>query len=152
MSNTASNIAPYLGVHPRIEPSAFVHASAQIIGDVSIGPGASIWCGCVVRGDVNRIHIGAGTNIQDLSVLHVSHRTPENPCGGPLYIGARVTVGHRVILHACHIENECLIGMGAIVMDGSVLEPHVLLGAGALVPENKRLESGFLYLGSPAKQ
>lgn len=145
------NIAPYRQTHPKIAASAYIHPSAQIIGDVQIGEGASIWCGAVVRGDVNLIRIGAETNIQDLCTLHVSHRRPENPEGGPLLIGSRVTVGHNVILHGCEIGDECLIGMGSIVMDKVILEPRVLLGAGSLVPEGKVLKGGFLYLGRPAK-
>lgn len=146
------SVSAYRGVRPRIGEGVFLHPSAQIIGDVTIGENSSVWCGAVIRGDVNSIRIGGDTNVQDLSVLHVSHKTPENPQGAPLIIGSRVTVGHRVILHGCEIGDECLIGMGAIVMDGAVLEPHVLLGAGSLVPEGKRLPGGFLYLGSPAKQ
>jgi carbonic anhydrase/acetyltransferase-like protein (isoleucine patch superfamily) len=105
----------------------------------------------VIRGDVNHIHIGAGTNVQDNSVLHVSHKTAADPAGGPLIIGDRVTIGHAVILHACTIEDECLIGMGSIILDRAVVKKHVLLGAGSLVPEGKVLESGHLYLGRPAK-
>lgn len=147
----STNIVPYLDSSPRIAEGVFVHASALIIGDVSVGRNSSIWCGAVIRGDVNRISIGAESNIQDLSVLHVSHKTADNPAGAPLLIGDRVTIGHRVILHGCEIGDECLIGMGAIVMDGAVLEPRVLLGAGSLVPEGKRLQGGHLYLGSPAR-
>ncbi|MBZ0104369.1 MAG: gamma carbonic anhydrase family protein [Sulfuricella denitrificans] len=146
------NIASYNGIAPKIADGTFVHASAQIIGDVAIGARSSIWCGAVIRGDVNLIRIGAETNIQDLSVLHVSHRSASRPEGAPLLIGDRVTVGHRVILHGCEIGNECLIGMGAIVMDHAVLEPQVLLGAGSLVPEGKRLRGGYLYLGSPVRE
>ncbi len=146
------NLAAYQDTIPRLAADVFVHASAQIIGDVEIGERASIWCGAVIRGDVNRIRIGAETNIQDLSVLHVSHKNAARLEGAPLLIGSRVTVGHRVILHGCEIGDECLIGMGAIVMDHAVLEPHVLLGAGSLVPEGKRLKSGFLYLGSPVRE
>ena len=146
------NVAPYQGTAPAIAASAFVHHSAQVIGEVSIGADASVWCGAVIRGDVNSIAIGAGSNVQDLCVLHVSHKTAQHPLGAPLVIGARVTVGHSVILHGCSIGDECLIGMGSIVMDGAVLETRVLLGAGSLVPEGKRLESGHLYLGRPVKQ
>jgi carbonic anhydrase/acetyltransferase-like protein (isoleucine patch superfamily) len=146
------NITAYQGVSPRLAEGVFVHASAHLIGDVMIGERASIWCGAVVRGDVNSIRIGSETNIQDLSVLHVSHKSPARPEGAPLLIGNRVTVGHRVILHGCEIGDECLIGMGAIVMDHAVLEPRVLLGAGSLVPEGRRLRSGHLYLGSPARE
>lgn len=146
------NIAAYQGIAPRLADGAFVHASAHIIGDVEIGARASVWCGAVIRGDVNRIHIGAESNIQDLSMLHVSHKSAARPEGAPLLIGERVTVGHRVILHGCEIGDECLIGMGAIVMDHAVLEPHVLLGAGSLVPEGRRLKGGHLYLGSPVRE
>jgi carbonic anhydrase/acetyltransferase-like protein (isoleucine patch superfamily) len=147
-----SNIANYNGTAPHIADGVFVHPSAQIIGDVAIGARSSVWCGAVIRGDVNRIRIGTETNIQDLSVLHVSHKSDARPEGAPLLIGDRVTVGHRVILHGCEIGDECLIGMGSIVMDHAVLEPHVLLGAGSLVPEGKHLKGGYLYLGSPVRQ
>ncbi|MBU0592918.1 MAG: gamma carbonic anhydrase family protein [Gammaproteobacteria bacterium] len=146
------NIAAYQGIAPRLAEGVFVHASAHIIGDVAIGACSSIWCGAVIRGDVHRIRIGAESNIQDLSVLHVSHKSAVRPEGAPLLIGDRVTVGHRVILHGCEIGDECLIGMGSIIMDHAVLEPRVLLGAGSLVPEGKRLKSGHLYLGSPVRE
>lgn len=142
----------YGGNRPSIADNAFVHASAVIIGDATIGTLASIWCNTVIRADVNAIRIGARSNIQDGSVLHVSHKTPDDPAGAPLVIGANVTVGHQVILHGCTVHDNCLIGMGSIVMDRAVLEPLVLLGAGSLVPERKRLASGYLYLGRPAKQ
>lgn len=147
------NIAPYQGKTPAIAVTAWVHPSAQVIGDVTLGERASIWCNAVVRGDVNFIRIGHDTNIQDLSTLHVSHRHPDNPdSGASLIIGDRVTVGHSVILHGCEIGDECLVGMGSIVMDKVVLQPRVMLGAGSLVPEGKILESGYLYLGRPAKK
>lgn len=146
------NIIPHHGIAPQIPSSAWVHPSAQIIGEVTLGADASVWCNAVIRGDVNRITIGDGTNIQDLSMLHVSHKTERDPVGAPLLIGARVTIGHSVILHGCTIGDECLVGMGSIIMDKAVLEPRVLLGAGSLVPEGKTLQSGYLYLGRPAKQ
>ena len=145
-------IAPHHGSTPQLAPGAWVHPRATVIGEVSVGTNASVWPGAVIRGDVNSISIGEATNIQDGSVLHVSHKTPLNPAGGPLIIGARVTVGHTVILHACTIEDECLIGMGSIILDRAVVKKHVLLGAGSLVPEGKVLESGYLYLGRPAKR
>lgn len=145
------NIIPHHGIHPAIHTSAFIYPNAQIIGEVSLGEQSSVWCGAVIRGDVNHIVIGAGSNVQDLAVLHVSHKTPQDPAGAPLVIGSRVTIGHSVILHGCSIGDECLIGMGSIIMDKAVLEPHVLLGAGSLVPEGKTLHSGYLYLGRPAK-
>jgi carbonic anhydrase/acetyltransferase-like protein (isoleucine patch superfamily) len=147
-----SNILAHHGCTPVIPASAWVHPSAQVIGEVALGEDASVWCGAVIRGDVNSITVGAGSNIQDLTVLHVSHKSEWDPKGAPLVIGDRVTVGHSVILHGCTIHDECLIGMGSIVMDKAVLEPRVLLGAGSLVPEGKVLQSGYLYIGRPAKQ
>lgn len=128
-----------------------MHPSAEVIGEIRIGAQSSVWCKAVIRGDVNHIHIGRGTNIQDLSMLHVSHKSAADPLGAPLIIGDYVTVGHSVILHGCEIGDECLIGMGSLVMDKVVIEPRVLVGAGSLVPEGKRLQSGYLYLGRPAK-
>jgi carbonic anhydrase/acetyltransferase-like protein (isoleucine patch superfamily) len=151
MSNPP-NITPYLGTSPRIGTRVYVHPSAQVIGDVVLGDDVSVWPGAVIRGDVNSITIGAGTNIQDLSVLHVSHKSSWDPAGAPLVIGSNVTIGHQVILHGCTIGDECLIGMGALIMDKVIVEPRVLVGAGSLVPEGKVLESGHLYLGSPAKK
>ena len=146
-----SPLAPHHGVEPQLAPGAWVHPRATVIGEVRLGADASVWPGAVIRGDVNSITIGEASNIQDGSVLHVSHKTAADPAGGPLVIGARVTVGHTVILHACTIEDECLIGMGSIILDRAVVRKHVLLGAGSLVPEGKVLESGYLYLGRPAK-
>ena len=145
-------ISSYQGISPRIAQDVYIHPTATIIGDVSLAPDVSVWPGVVIRGDVNSIHIGAGSNVQDLSVLHVSHRSERDPAGAPLVIGQHVTIGHKVILHGCTIEDECLIGMGSIVMDKAIVRKHVLLGAGSLVPEGKVLESGYLYLGSPVKQ
>lgn len=145
------SLSPHHGVAPRLEAGAWVHPRATVIGEVVLGRDSSVWPGAVIRGDVNSIRIGEATNIQDGSVLHVSHKTEANPAGGPLVIGDRVTVGHTVILHACTIEDECLIGMGSIILDGAIVRKHVLLGAGSLVPEGKVLESGHLYLGRPAK-
>jgi carbonic anhydrase/acetyltransferase-like protein (isoleucine patch superfamily) len=146
-----SPLSPFNDVHPQLAPNAWVHPRATVIGEVTLGEKASVWPGVVIRGDVNHIRIGAGTNVQDNSVLHVSHKTAADPAGGPLIIGDRVTIGHAVILHACTIEDECLIGMGSIILDRAVVKRQVLLGAGSLVPEGKVLESGHLYLGRPAK-
>ncbi len=145
-------IESYQGHQPVIGERVFVHSSATVIGEVQLSDDVSIWPGTVIRGDVNHISIGAGTNIQDLSVLHVSHKSSWDQAGSPLIIGRHVTVGHKVILHGCTIEDECLIGMGSIVMDKVVVQKHVLVGAGSLVPEGKVLESGYLYLGSPARK
>jgi carbonic anhydrase/acetyltransferase-like protein (isoleucine patch superfamily) len=142
----------YLGAYPALAEKTFVHASAQIIGDVTVGRDCSIWCNTVLRGDVNRIVIGDCSNIQDLAMGHVSHRNAAKPNGSPLLIGNYVTVGHSVILHGCTIENECLIGMGSIIMDDVLVSARVMVGAGSLVSPGAILESGYLYLGRPAKK
>lgn len=129
---------------PEVHPSAFVADSAQVIGQVSLGAEASVWFGCVVRGDTELISIGAGSNIQDASVLHADY-------GFPLQVGERVTVGHQVMLHGCHIGDESLIGIGAVVLNGARIGKHCLVGAGALVTEGKEFPDGSLILGSPAK-
>ena len=147
-----SQIRTFENHSPRVDAEAWLDPTCLVIGDVHIGPRTSIWPGVVVRGDIHRIRIGAETNIQDLSVLHNSHDGPFMPGGSPLVIGDRVTVGHRAILHGCEIGEDCLIGMGAIVMDKAVVEPGVMLGAGSLVPPGKVLSSGYLYTGSPARQ
>lgn len=143
-------LSSYLDLSPVLAEGVFVHDSAQVIGDVTLGPDCSVWCNAVLRGDVNRIVIGQGTNIQDLSMGHVTHAGYNGSPGAPLVIGSFVTVGHAAVLHGCTIGDECLIGMGSLVLDNAVIEPQVLLGAGSLVPPGKRLESGFLYLGRPA--
>ena len=139
-------------IMPEIDGTAYIHAQALVVGDVTIGAHSSIWPFSVIRGDVNSIHIGSNTNIQDNSVLHVTHDGPYKPGGYALEIGDEVTVGHRVILHGCKIGNQCLIGMGAIVMDGAVLQDQVLLGAGSLVSPGKVLQGGYLWMGQPAKR
>ena len=144
-------LAAYLDTAPMLGARVYTHASCQIIGDVTIGDDSSIWCNAVLRGDVNRIVIGKGTSVQDLTMGHVSHRTSDKPDGSPLLIGDYVTVGHSAILHGCTIGNECLIGMGAIILDDAVIPDHVMVGAGSLVPPGKVLESGMLYVGRPAK-
>lgn len=141
----------YLNTSPILGDRIYLHPSAQVIGDVHIGDDSSVWCNAVLRGDVNRIVIGRGTNVQDLSMGHVSHKTADKPEGSPLIIGDYVTVGHSVILHGCRIGNECLIGMGTIILDDVVIPDHVMVGAGSLVSQGKTLESGMLYLGRPAK-
>lgn len=137
---------------PKIPSSTFVDETALVLGDVQIGEDCSIWPLTVIRGDVNSIQIGNNTNIQDNSVLHVTHDGPYNPGGFDLKIGNNVTVGHRVILHGCHIGDSCLIGMGATIMDGVVIESQTLIGAGSLVTPNKQLESGYLWMGSPVRK
>jgi carbonic anhydrase/acetyltransferase-like protein (isoleucine patch superfamily) len=137
---------------PIIGKSAYIDDSAVVIGDVTLGNDVSIWPTAVLRGDVESIKIGDGTNVQDGSVLHVTHAGRYSNQGHPLTIGKCVTIGHRAVVHACTVGDYCLIGIGAIIMDEAVLEDYVMLGAGALVPPGKRLESGFLYVGSPARQ
>ncbi|MDD5274784.1 MAG: gamma carbonic anhydrase family protein [Methylovulum sp.] len=137
---------------PTLGQSVYIDGDAVVIGDVMLGDDVSIWPMAVVRGDVERITIGACTNIQDGAVLHVSHAGRFSPQGHPLTIGKGVTIGHRAVAHACTIGDYCLIGIGAIIMDDVVLEDYVMLGAGALVPPGKTLASGYLYMGAPAKQ
>ncbi len=144
-------ISNYLNTAPILGGRVFVHPSAQVIGEVTLGEDSSVWCNAVLRGDVNRIVIGRGTNVQDLTVGHVSHKTAEKPDGSPLIVGDFVTIGHSVILHGCTIGNECLIGMGTIILDDAVIPNRVVLGAGSLVTQGKVLESGVLYMGCPTK-
>ena len=137
---------------PNIHSSTFIDESALVLGDVKIGKDCSIWPMTVIRGDVNTIQIGNNTNIQDNSVLHVTHDGPYNPGGYNLKIGSNITVGHRVILHGCQIGDLCLIGMGSTIMDGVIIESNNIIGAGSLVTPNKHLESGYLWMGSPARK
>ena len=137
---------------PDIADTAFVDETAIVIGDVTIGADSSLWPMAVARGDVHSITIGERTNIQDASVLHVTHDGKYTPGGFPLNIGDDVTVGHRVTLHACTVGNLCLIGMSATIMDGAVIGEKSIIAAGALVPTGKELEGGYLYVGSPVKR
>jgi len=147
-----TNIRAFGGKTPALEAGVWIDPSAVVIGDVAIGRDSSVWPMTVIRGDVNRIQIGARSNIQDSTVLHVSHDSPYNPGGYPLTIGDGVTVGHQVVLHGCTVGDNCLIGIGARVMDGAIVEPNVLLGAGSLVTPGKRLETGYLWVGAPARK
>ncbi len=145
-------IRPFNNIQPRLAASAYVDEAAVMIGDVAIGADSSVWPLAVLRGDVNVIRIGARSNIQDGSVLHVTHDHAAVPGGHPCVVGDEVTVGHNVTLHGCTIGDRCLIGMGSIVLDGARLEPHVLLAAGSLVPPGKVLEGGYLWLGNPVRR
>lgn len=145
-------IRPFNDMTPTIAESAYVDEDAVVIGDVHVGEQSSIWPGTVIRGDVNYIRIGHSSNIQDGSILHVTAPNDDNPEGLPLIIGNNVTVGHGVILHACTVEDACLVGMGATVLDGAILREKTLLAAGSLVPPGKELEGGYLWMGSPAKK
>lgn len=138
-------ILPYKGISPQIHSSAFIAPSASIIGDVQIGEDSNIWYNCVLRGDVNDIRIGKRTNIQDGTVIHVTTDFQGT------HVGDDVTVGHLAILHACTIEDFGFVGMQACVMDGAVVESHGMLAAGALLTPNKRVPTGELWAGSPAK-
>ncbi len=140
------------GIQPTLHPTVYVDETALVCGAVTIGEDSSIWPMTVVRGDINTIEIGARTNIQDGSVLHVTHDSEFAEGGMPLRIGNDVTVGHKAVLHACTIEDGCLIGMGAIVLDGAVIRAGTIIGAGALVSPGKDLEGGYLYVGAPARR
>ncbi|MCB9965055.1 MAG: gamma carbonic anhydrase family protein [Rhodospirillales bacterium] len=140
-----SFILPYKNIRPKISDKAFIAPTAAIIGDVDIGEGTGVWFGCSVRGDVNDIRIGKRTNIQDGSVIHVTRNVQGT------YIGDEVTIGHMALLHACTIEDRAFIGMGAIVMDEAVVETYGMLAAGAMLTPGRRVLSGQLWAGRPAK-
>lgn len=146
------DIRSYRGIEPQFGEHVYIDASSVVVGDVHIGEHSSVWPLVAARGDVNRIRIGARTNVQDNSVLHVSRISEGNPEGHPLIIGDDVTVGHHVMLHGCTVGNRVLIGMSAVIMDGAVVEDDVIIGAGSLVPPGKTLRSGYLYVGSPVKE
>ncbi len=145
-------IRPFNNKHPDIGKSVYIDDSAIVIGDVTLGDDVSIWPTSVLRGDVQSIVVGQGSNVQDGCILHVSHDGQYSPGGIPLHIGKGVTIGHRAVVHACTVGNYCLIGIGAVIMDGAILGDYVMLGAGAVVPPGKKLASGFLYIGTPAQQ
>ncbi|HEY3591367.1 MAG TPA: gamma carbonic anhydrase family protein [Buttiauxella sp.] len=145
-------LRPFQKTYPEVGQRVMLDRSSVVIGDVRLADDVSIWPLVAIRGDVNYVVIGARSNIQDGCVLHVTHKSSYNPEGNPLILGEDVTVGHKVMLHGCTIGNRVLVGMGSILLDGVVIEDDVMIGAGSLVPQNKRLESGHLYLGSPAKK
>lgn len=136
---------PFAGTLPEIDPTAWIAPTAAVIGDVVVGPGSSIWFHCVVRGDVNRVRIGAHTNVQDGTIIHVNRET--HPC----LIGDEVTIGHMAIVHACTLENRAFVGMGAIVLDGAVIEEGGMLAAGGVLPPGKVIPRGELWGGAPAQ-
>lgn len=145
-------IREYAGIQPKIDPSAWVDESAQVIGDVVLEADVSIWPLAVVRGDINAIRIGARSNIQDGCVLHVTHASPYSDGGSVLTIGTDLTLGHKAVLHACTVGNYCLVGIGTVVLDRAVIGDFVIVGAGSLVPGGKVLEGGHLYVGAPVKK
>lgn len=141
----SASILPYKGIYPTIADDAWVAPTAAIIGDVEIGPKSSVWFGCTVRGDVNIVRIGAGSNVQDNSVIHVARGTYGT------FVGDDVVIGHMCLIHACTIGDRVLIGMKACVMDGAVVEPESLVAAGSLVTPGKVVKSRQLWAGSPAR-
>jgi carbonic anhydrase/acetyltransferase-like protein (isoleucine patch superfamily) len=138
-------LRPFGSVHPMVHPTAFVDVSAQVIGDVHVGPESSIWMNVVVRGDVNYIRIGARSNIQDLTLVHVMRNTH------PTVIGDDVTIGHSAVIHGCAIEDRCLIGMGAILLNGCRIGTGSIVAAGTLVPEGTIVPPGSMVMGVPGK-
>jgi carbonic anhydrase/acetyltransferase-like protein (isoleucine patch superfamily) len=145
-------IRPFEKKTPELGQRVYIDPNAVVIGQVKLGDDVSVWPMAVIRGDVNTISIGDACNIQDAAILHVTHDGPFTPGGIPLILGYGITVGHQAMLHACRIDDFCLIGMGAMVLDGVHIEHHVMVGAGSLVPPGKRLRSGYLYLGNPARE
>jgi len=144
-------LRPYKNILPRVGAKTYIDDTAVVIGDVEIGADSSVWPLCVIRGDVNKIRIGARTNLQDGSILHVTHEAKDYP-GFATIVGDDVTIGHRVTLHGCTVESQSLIGMGSTLLDGAIVRSRALLGAGSLVTEGKDLEGGFLWVGRPAKK
>lgn len=146
-------LRPYLDTSPALGERVYVDPAATVIGRVTLGDDVSIWPTCVVRGDVNTIAIGARTNVQDGTVIHVSHDGPHAKLGGyATVIGSDVTIGHKAIIHACTIEDAVLIGMGAILLDGAIVRRHAFIGAGSLVSPGKEVGEGELWLGNPARK
>ncbi|HKU79177.1 MAG TPA: gamma carbonic anhydrase family protein [Rhodanobacteraceae bacterium] len=146
-----ANIRAYRNIQPKLGANVYVDPAATVIGDVELGDDASVWPGAVLRGDVERIRIGARTNVQDGAVVHVTHDGPYTPGGQPCIVGADVTIGHGAVIHACTIEDCCLIGMHATVLDGAVVKRHAFVGAGELVAPGKVVNEGELWIGNPAR-
>jgi carbonic anhydrase/acetyltransferase-like protein (isoleucine patch superfamily) len=145
-------IRTFQGIAPRLGERVYVDEAATVIGDVVLGDDVSVWPGTIIRGDVNFIRIGARSNIQDGTVIHVTHDGPYGQAGGlATVIGEDVTIGHGAIVHACVIEDACLIGMGSTILDGAVVRKNGFVGAGALIPPGKVVGSGELWLGNPAR-
>ncbi len=145
-------IYPYQNIKPVFGKNCFIAPSADVIGEVTTGDDCSIWFGCVVRADVHFIHIGNRVNIQDLSMIHVTHwKKPDRSDGNPTIIEDDVTIGHRVMLHGCTIKKACLIGMSTTILDGAVIGEESIVGAGSLVTKNKIFPPRSLIMGSPAK-
>lgn len=145
-------VRTFQGISPKLGNNVYVDPTALVLGDVELGDDCSVWPNVVIRGDVHRIRIGARTNIQDSSVLHVTHAGPYTGDGYSLILGDDITVGHGAILHGCTLGNRILIGMGATVMDEAQVPDNVVIGAGSMVTPGKVLESGYLYVGSPVQK
>ena len=146
------NVRKFHNKTPQIGDNVFVDPMAYVLGDVELQDDVSIWPMVAIRGDLEKITVGKRSNIQDGSILHTTRRNQTHPKGFPVIIGEDVTVGHSVTLHGCTIRDRVLVGMGAIILDGAVINSDIMIGSGALVSPGKELESGYLYLGSPAKQ
>lgn len=146
-----ANLRAYRSTAPKLGARVYVDPAATVIGDVELGDDVSIWPGAVLRGDVERIRVGARSNVQDGAVLHVTHDGPYTPGGHPCIVGADVTIGHGAVIHACTVEDCCLIGMHATVLDGAVVRRHAFVGAGALVAPGKIVGEGELWIGNPAR-
>ncbi|MFN3946335.1 MAG: gamma carbonic anhydrase family protein [Allosphingosinicella sp.] len=146
-----AQLIDFHGKSPRVHPDAFVAPGARLIGDIEIGPEASIWYNCVLRGDVNRIRIGARTNIQDGTVLHVDSPRPGHEAGHPTLIGEEVLIGHMAMVHGCILHDRAFVGLGSIVMDGCEIESDAMLAAGAMLTPGKTIPRGQLWAGRPAK-
>lgn len=145
-------VRSFQGMTPSLAAGAYVDETALVLGDVSVGRDASIWPMAVVRGDIHSISIGERSNVQDGSVLHVTHDSRFSPGGHQLVICDDVTVGHQVTLHGCHLGDHCLIGIGSVILDGATVEPRTIVGAGSLVSPGKHLEGGHLWVGRPARR
>ena len=148
---TGPTIIPLNGKTPRIHDSAFIAAGVVLIGDVEVGAEASIWYNCVLRADVNHIRVGARTNIQDGTIVHCDSAKPGAPAGHPTIIGEDVLIGHLAMVHGCILHPRAFVGLGAIVMDGCEVEPDAMLAAGAMLTPGRRVPSGQLWQGRPAK-
>lgn len=146
------NVRSFNGHAPKTGARVLIDPSAVVIGDVELGDDTSVWPQVAIRGDMHRIRVGARSSVQDGCVLHITHAGPFNPDGWPLQIGSEVTIGHNATHHGCTVGDRVLVGMGATIMDGAVVEDDVVIAAGALVTPGKRLRSGYLYAGSPARE
>jgi len=149
---TATSLRSFEGKQPQLGQRVLIDPSAVVLGDVVLGDDVSVWPQAAIRGDMQRIRVGARTSVQDGCVLHITHAGPFNADGWPLQIGCDVTIGHNATLHGCEVGDRVLVGMGATIMDGAVVENDVVIAAGALVTPGKRLRSGYLYAGSPARE